>query len=43
MLHKLAFQMHFEIAIKILGGKINKLKINNAEVNQSGGMVFHLC
>lgn len=25
----------------MLGGKISKLKINNAEVNHSCGMVFH--
>lgn len=33
ILHKLAFQMHLKIAVKTLGGKINKLEINKAEVN----------
>lgn len=42
MLHKLAFQMHLKIAIKILGGIINKLKINKVEVNHTCDMVFHL-
>lgn len=33
ILHKLAFQMHLKTAVKTLGGKINKLEINKAEVN----------
>lgn len=33
ILPKLAFQMHLKTAVKTLGGKINKLEINKAEVN----------
>lgn len=40
ILHKLLFQTHFKIAIKIFGCKINMLKITKVEVNHMWWVVF---